>query len=275
MDEFLFEKPLFGKTVEIVLYNVDEILAKEVANKAYDEGLRLSKIFNIYDITSEISKLNRNRKLAVSFEFIELLNIAKEFYLLTNGKYDISLGKLIYQRKNGLAENAHCSFEDIIIKDNIITLNNDDILIDLGSIAKGFIVDKMVEVLINEGVVSGFVNGRGDIRLFGDKEEVIGIQHPREKNRIISNMILTNCSVATSGDYNQYYKNYDTSHIINSLDIVSITVVAPNLTIADAFATAFFVSKNMVLLKKYQDIKVMTIDKNMNIQYYNNFEELI
>ncbi|MGV8086942.1 MAG: FAD:protein FMN transferase [Candidatus Woesearchaeota archaeon] len=275
MDEFVFEKPLFGKNVRIIVYDIEPDLANDIANKAYIEGLRLSKIFNIYDKSSEISLLNKNRKMKVSSEFIELLIIAKEFYVPTNGKYDVSLGKIIHQRKNGLKETAKCSFEDILIESNFINLNNDDVIIDLGSIAKGFIVDKMIEILIKEGVISGLVDGRGDIRIFGEKKEIIGIQHPRDKDKIIANINVTNCAIATSGDYNQYYKTYDTSHIINSLDFSSVTVVAENLTLADGFATAFFVSKSDKLLEKYKDIKVMTISKDLNIKYYNGFEELI
>ncbi len=274
MDEFVFVKPLFGKNVEIIIYDMDEIFALEVATKAYIEGLRLSRIFNVFDKTSEISLLNANRKMRVSDELLEILKIAQEFYYLTNGKYDISLGKRIMQRKNGLKENTECSFRDIIIEDNIITLKNEDVLIDLGSIAKGFIVDKIVEILISEGVVSGLVDGRGDIRVFGDKTEVIGIEHPRDKTKLISSIAINNCAVATSGDYNQYYGTYNNSHILNSLDFASITVVAENLTLADVFATAFFVSNNTDILEKYKHLKMMTIDKSMNIKYYNGFEEL-
>jgi len=275
MSEFVLTKPLFGKTVEIVIYEMDDMLANEVALKAYAEGIRLSKIFNIYDKSSEISILNINRKLTVSKEFIELLTIAGVFYDLTNGKYDVSLGKLILQRKNGQTENANCSFKDVFIEGNNVTLKNSDVLIDLGSIAKGFIVDKMVEILLHEGVISGLVDGRGDIRIFGEKMETIGVQHPRDKDKIITSINVKDSSVATSGDYNQYYGNYNNSHIINSLDLSSITVVASTLTLADAFATAFFVSKNKILLEKYKDVKVMTIDKTMNINHYNGFEELI
>jgi len=275
MDEFSFKKSLFGKAVEIIIYDMEELLAEDVANKAYKEGLRLSNIFNVYDNKSEISLLNKNRKMKVSPEFTQLMKIAREFYELTKGKYDVSLGKLIYQRKNGLTEDANCSFRNIDIDDNFITLNNPDVLIDLGSIAKGFIVDKMAETLENEGVVSGIVEGRGDIRIFGDRIENISIQHPRIKDEIIKTIKVKNCGIATSGDYNQYYGNFNKSHIINSLDLSSVTVVAPTLTLSDAFATAFFVSKDIKLLDKYRDVKMMTIDKNMNITYYNGFEELL
>jgi FAD:protein FMN transferase len=275
MDEYIFSKPLFGKEVEIAIYDMDDDMSEIVASKAYEEGLRLSKIFNLYDEKSELSLLNKNRKMRVSKEFVEVLNIAKEFYELTNGLYDVSLGKQILQRKKGLEENAKCSFKDILIENNFITLKNDDVIIDLGSIAKGYIVDKMVELLEKEGVMTGLVDGRGDIRIFGDIIQNIGIQHPRDKDKTISKITVGECAVATSGDYNQYYGTFEKSHIINSKNFSSITVVCPNLAIADAFATAFFVLESLELVDKYKNVKMMTIDKNLNIKYYNGFEELL
>ena len=275
MDEFIFRKPLFGREVEIAIFDMDDLLSEEVANRAYEEGLRLSKIFNLYDEKSELSLLNKNRKMRVSKELIEVLDIARGFYELTDGRYDVSLGKLIQQRKKGLKETVKCSFKDISVDDNFITLNNDDVIIDLGSIAKGYIVDKMIEMLQNDGVMAGLIDGRGYIRIFGDIIQNIGIQHPRNKDETISKITVGECAIATSGDYNQYYGNFEKSHIINSKDFASITVVGPTLVIADAFATAFFVSDNPKLLERHKDLRVMTIDKNMNIKYYNEFEELL
>jgi thiamine biosynthesis lipoprotein len=174
-----------------------------------------------------------------------------------------------------LKETAQCYFKNIIVDHNFITLNNDDVIIDLGSVAKGYIVERMVKVLENEGVIAGLVDGRGDIRIFGDIIQNIGIQHPRNQDEIISKITVGSCAIATSGDYNQYVGSFEKSHILNGLDIASITVVGQDLAIVDAFATAFFVSKNKKLLEKYKDLKVMTIDKNLNIQYYNGFEELL
>jgi len=90
MDEFVFRKPLFGKDVEIVLYDIDEELALEAAEKAYAEGVRLSRIFNFYDDKSELSLLNKERSRQMPDEFMRLLDIAKEFYILTDGRYDVS-----------------------------------------------------------------------------------------------------------------------------------------------------------------------------------------
>jgi len=278
MVDFIFKKPLFGKEIEIILKDVDEEMARDIAEEAYKEGMRLSKIFNFFDGSSELSRLNKLRTLEVSKELMQVTKIALELSEVTKGKYDISLGRSILDRKEGKElNNYNCSFKDIKIEGNKLTLFHKDVLIDLGSIAKGFIVDKIVEKLISNGVLNGIVNGRGDIRVFGEEEQVIGIQHPREE-RIIKYLTLKNKSVATSGDYKQYNFSFDKSHILNQRDIISITVVADDLMTADVYATVLFVSSQEdreKILNKNKKLSVMTIDKDLNIEYYNKFEEFL
>ena len=93
------KKELFGKEIEVLLPEVDEILAEEIIDEMYLEALRLQKIFNIYDKDSELSRLNKKRKLKVSKELLEVLVFSLKFCKLTKGKYDISIGKNILQRK--------------------------------------------------------------------------------------------------------------------------------------------------------------------------------
>ena len=266
--EYSQKKQLFGGVTEIVLYDIDNAIAQDLVSKAYDEAKRLGKIFSFYDKKSELSLLNKNRKIIASKELLEVIKKAKKY---SNKDYDISLGKTIRQRKLGLKEIKKGSFKDIEISNNKITLKS-DIKLDLGSIAKGYIVDKIADFLKAQGVISGLIDGRGDIVVFG-QEHIINIQHPR-KNAYIGEIKLKNQAVATSGDYNQFIQSYDKSHIINK-DAISVTVVADNLTDADLFATLLMVSDNRThLLDKRIDIKAMVIDTNMQIQYYNGFEDL-
>ena len=64
-------------------------------------GLRLQKIFNFYDSESELSILNAKRRLEVSDDLLKVIKKAIKFSLLTNGRYDISLGKNMLERKTG------------------------------------------------------------------------------------------------------------------------------------------------------------------------------
>ena len=152
MKELLFEKELVGDKITISLYDIDPVLAEPLLEETYKEAKRLEKIFNFYDKGSELSLLNKRRKLKVSNELLEVISKALIYSKLTSGDYDISLGKNFIERKsNKNLTKLSCSYKNIIIDGNEISLNHEDVLIDLGSIAKGYIVDKIIEFLKKRG----------------------------------------------------------------------------------------------------------------------------
>lgn len=273
------KKELFGQEVEIILHDIDRTTGDIIADDAFNKGLRHQKIFNFFDIKSELSSLNTKRTMKVSKELLEVIKIALELSEFTDGQYDISIGKQILQRKsNKTIDKIDCSYKDIEIMKDIVTLKHQDVLIDLSSLAKGHIGDEMVKVLKSGGIMSGLLDARGDIIVFGNNRQKIAIQHPRDKERVIGYISAKNSAIATSGDYNQYHYSYKNTHILNNKDLISVTVIAKDLMTADLFATAFFVAdkaKRDVLIKKDKSIKIMSIDKNMNIKYYNGFENII
>lgn len=271
------KKKLFGAEAEIVLFDVDDMFAKEVVESCYQEALRLHKIFNNYVDNSELSKLNKKRKLRVSDELIEVLDEAIKLCEITNGEFDISWGELFMKRKAGGEEpKLNCSYKDIKIDGNVVSLRHSDVQIDLSSIAKGYIADKMVAVLKSEGVESGYVDARGDVIIFGNFVQEIGIAHPRE-DKLIGYVVGVNLCVATSGDYMQYVDSFDKSHIINSKDIISATFVANSLMIADGFATSFFVSGKDAqkrLLGSFKNVDVLFISKDLSIEMSSGFKKI-
>jgi len=278
-----FDWKLFGGKMYIEIYSSDELIETSILNDimagAQTESLRLQSIFNLYDVNSELSRLNRERKLEVSKEMREVLVLALKLCELTDGMYDITLGQNILQRKSGKElKKVACSYKDVLIKRNVVTLNNPEVIIDLGSIAKGYITDKIAEYLREYGVENGMIDSRGDIRFFGSQENIIEIQHPRIKSDALCKIQLKDKSVATSGDYNQFDKTYEKNHIINSKDLISITVVADALTLADGLATALFVCDKKIrkdLLTEFNNVKVLSVDKSLRVEMFNGFEKLL
>ncbi|MGV8163106.1 MAG: FAD:protein FMN transferase [Candidatus Nanoarchaeia archaeon] len=265
---------LFGSEVEFYL-DADAEMSKLIMDDAYELALKLQKIFNIYDDDSELSQLNRRRTIKASLELIEVLQMALEFCALSNGEYDISKGKQFLQRKNHeTIRSMTCSYKDIIVKETTITLAHEDIWIDLGSIAKGYIAEKISSFFLEQGIETGYIDARGDLKIFGDARE-IGIQHPR-KDELVASIKVKNQGVATSGDYTQYHADPSFSHIINQKDIISATVVANNLAEADVCATLLMVcdAENRDSIMKKIGLPALIIDKNLNIKTYNDFERL-
>lgn len=270
-------KKLMGGNVEFVTYDLPIELAAPIIEECASEAKRLERIFSFYDPDSELSKLNKKRTRKVSNEMLLVIKTALKFSRLTNGNYDISLGKKFAARKSGkpLPE-TRCSYKNIVINGDVITLNHPDVLIDLGSIAKGYITDMIIEHMKKKGVLSGLVDARGDIKIFGKVSEKISIQHPRNEGSV-EPLIIKNTAVATSGDYNQFDKTKDDSHIVGSKDLSSVTVVHPSLMIADALSTTLFVSSALdrkAIIDKHPKAAFLLIDKNDSVQSFNEFKNL-
>ena len=269
----VFRRPLFGKEIVIVAYTPAKDEAMFILEEAYSEALRLQSIFNFYDKKSELSELNRKRKMRVSPELLHVIESALKVSQETGGKYDITLGKAIRARKSGENDiKLNTAYTDVEIDGDTISLKSEDAEIDLGSIAKGYITDKIAEYIWNAGLEDFIIDSRGDILFNGSRKQIVGIEHPREPGKAIAKIVVSDEAVATSGDYNQFYGSYERSHIINSGDVSSVSVIAKTLEEADAYATAAFVldrEGRKKIFEKNKMIKAVVIDKNMNVEKHN------
>lgn len=261
---------LVGGEIEITLYEIDESHAELIFADIEKEGKRLEKIFNFFDKDSELSALNRKRKLKVSDELVFVIKECIPYCKMTHGKYDITKGKQIVERKKGKElSKIGCSYKDIYIQGNVIELKHDDVLIDLGSSAKGYIGDKIAELIKDNGIEDAYIDMRGDIIVVGDHLEKVDIQHPREKGKTIYSLDAVECAVATSGDYMQTYGGG--SHIIGQNDIISATVISKTLLKADIIATCLMVAEKEDL-KAFKDRSYLSIDKDLNIRFSEGFD---
>lgn len=239
------------------------------------------KVFSYYTENSTLDKINKSETetIEISDEFYNILSYCKQIYNKSDSLYDVSIGELtdIWNFDNKIVpshesiENAinNSGFDKVIInKTNIIKPNN--IKINLGSIAKGYIVDKGIDYLISKGAKSGFINAGGDIRFFGNSNQnkTVGIQHPRDRNDIIGKVTLTNQAIVTSGDYERFFevegKRYH--HIIDpktgypAENTISVTIIASTAMEADALSTACFVmppEKAIELIKNTPDTEII------------------
>ncbi|NOZ80623.1 MAG: FAD:protein FMN transferase [DPANN group archaeon] len=270
-------KELFGGKIDFLVYGASQHPVEEVMKDVYREALRLQRIFNIYDPWSELSRLNQARKARVSGELLDVLQKALLFSRKTRGSYDVTLGRIILLRKKGESAEQGCSYEDIRIEGDEVTLTHPDVLVDLGSIAKGYMVDRLAEALQQRGITAFLIDARGDICVKGGQVHVLGIQHPREEQSICS-IRLKDQAVATSGDYHQYVGEFGLSHIVNQKDATSVTVVAPTAEEADVYATALFTTSDeerKSLLDGRPDVRALVVRKDSTLSMLNGFEEII
>jgi len=219
------------------------------------------KLLSYYDDGSLISAVNNSQveKTYIDSTFKEILVKGTYFYQATAGKYDLSIGRLsdiwditkaeIPDEKEIIEALEHTGFDRIIVEGDSIRIPP-GMKLNLGSIAKGYIVDRVIDFLISEGVSDILVNAGGDIRIWGGDGMLIGIQHPqKEHGEIIDKIRIKDQAVVTSGDYERYFEvdGVRYHHILDALtgyparECVSVTAIANDAETADALSTAAFV----------------------------------
>jgi len=288
---------LLGTVVEIQVRDKDRKKAETSIEKAFNEIKRIDELFSTYNEDSPIWKLNHNKDtlITVDPEIFSLMALCDSIYNLSYGSFDVSLNKLITTW--GFDSDDPFMPDDDKLSSALLNSgwNNINLLeensfkrstgteLNFGAIAKGYAVDKAVNVLIKLGINSALVNAGGEIKTIGD-DWVIGIQHPENQNLIIEKVNPGEMSIATSGEYEKYFelngKRYH--HILNPKtgypadSLISVTVLNKSCTIADALATAVFVlgqSKGLRLIERLPETEVMIIDNQMNKIYSSGFEK--
>jgi thiamine biosynthesis lipoprotein len=130
------------------------------------------------------------------------------------------------------------------------------------------------------------VNAGGDLRVGGSKPDgpwSVGIQHPREPEKIMARISVSGTAVATSGDYEKFFihqgKRYH--HILNPKNgfpaerCQSVTVLHKEGTMADALATAIFVlgsQRGYALCQKLDGVECLIVDRNGKAIFTRNLK---
>jgi thiamine biosynthesis lipoprotein len=275
-NEFVLNGQTMGTTYTI---KTDKFIDKQIID---NELIRINKIFSNWDKNSEVEKLNQAKlkdAFSISKELESLFNLADEVYFKTYGYLDIRLGNLIdiwgFGDKNITKKPTNKDIEsnlpsaetsDFIVEDHkVVKFKN--IKFNFSAIAKGYGVDKIIQLLQKNGVKNGLVEIGGEVRTIGKK--TIGIERLNHKPIKI---ILNNQAIATSGDYRNYkvFNDEKFIHILDPItgnpsksDLISVSVIANNTAKADGFATALLAmgkQKAITIIKKYK-LKSVLIDK--------------
>ncbi len=212
---------------------------------------QFEQVFSSYVPTSELSLINQaptNTWLKTSDELSKLLLLSAKINQKTNGFFDIALGNALsnwgFYGRTPQAKPEINGMEFINIKPNLIN-KQQAVLLDLSAIAKGYAIDNLARLLKQQGITNFLIEIGGEIYASGKKSKHQFWQvRVDNTNKTIK---LHNQAIATSGNnYNFVSKNNKKyGHILNPKttqsvndDLLSISVIHPSTTIADAYATA-------------------------------------
>lgn len=236
--------------------------------KAEKEVNKLDSILSTGKSTSEISKLNKNKKQVVSADTMSLIKESVIISKETNGAFNPTIYPLMelwgFTTKNYYVPKDneikpllnHMDIDNIKIDEskNEVSFKDSNMKIDLGAIAKGYTSSKIIDIFKENNIKSGMVTLGGNVQVLGKKPDgslwKVGIQNPIGGDEYLGVLQTSDKAVITSGGYERNFtKNGKIYHHI--LDpsngypanngLTSVTIISSDGTLADALSTSLFV----------------------------------
>lgn len=257
-----------GTVVKITLFDGG---SEEVLDKAFNRIGEIEDLVSVNKEGTELDKLNENsgiRPVKLSDTSYDIINRGLYYTKLSKGGYDLTIGPLVKLWSIGLPEAKVPTQEEINqaiskIDYTKVEINPDTkevfltekgMSIDLGSIAKGYATDEVVDILKTEGVKSAIIDLGGNIYALGLKEGNknwnIGIQNPfDDRGSAIGSLQVSDKTVVTSGVYERYIEKDGIKyhHILNPItgypydtEIQGVSIIADKSIDGDALSTLIF-----------------------------------
>ena len=260
-----------GTVFTVAAYGRDRTFLSEVMEQVFDEVDRLDEQMSNYKPGSELSVINREAArhlIVVEPGLFHLLQICIQRSEATDGAFDVTVGPLMkawgfFRGRGRLPTQPEISeiltrvgyhHLELDAEHRTIRFDEPGIEIDLGGIAKGYAVDRAVDILRANGITSALVSsGTSSIYALGSPPGTLGwkitLRDPYDAHKPADVIHLQNYSLSTSGSYERFFeidgKNY--CHIMNPhtgwpvQGVLSAAVLAATGTDTDGRSAGCFV----------------------------------
>lgn len=204
-------RPLLGTFVEISVPDTAEKEADAVIDEAFEAITKVHRLMSFHEVDSDVSRLNREasvRPVSVHPWTLKVLKTAIELHDCSSGAFDMSIAPVLQELGLLPGHGGGGSVPSIeapsgnafeVLPHNQIRFRHPDIRIDLGGIAKGFAVDRAIEILQGRGIEGGVVNAGGDLAAFGPISHQVCIRNPNDPNGSMCPVRLSNEALASTG----------------------------------------------------------------------------
>ena len=264
----------------------------------YDSYHKLTDAFDSYDGIVNVyylnNNLNNNESIEIDTRLDNIIKTGIDFYDTTDGLFNVAAGNLTIKWKEFIDScdklpnmeelNVNTNINDIKLDGNNYSKSN-DIKLDLGGIAKGYVTELVGRYLEENDIYSYIINAGGNVmvgKAYNKDTFLVGITNPDNKDDMFTKVKVNNLSIVTSGSYQRYCTldgvNYN--HIINPITkypsnyMKSVTVISKSSMIADIYSTYLFllpVEDGLKIVNNTPDIEaIWYIDKD-NIVRSDNF----
>lgn len=253
-------------------YNITYRSSDDLSDGLAGVFARINRSLSTFDEQSTISRINRNEADVVcDSDFVRVFDVAQRVYEASSGAFDITVAPLVNlwgfgydpsdTRSDAMVDSvrAFVGFDKVLMRDGVVSKLDSRLKLDASAIAKGYGCDEVARYLEANGATDYLVEIGGELALRGVNPRGgmwhVGINKAvddsTQRNNEIQHVVaLTDCGVATSGNYRQFYvtKERRVSHTIDprtgypaDSNVLSATVVAKDCMVADAYATAMMV----------------------------------
>jgi len=290
------EEAIMGTRIAVELWAADRAQGEALITRVMNEMHRVDALMSTYKSTSQVSLINERaarEPVKVDPDLFGLLRTALDYSRLTEGAFDItyaSVGYLYDYRRHIKPDDAAIAAALPAVDYRHVVLDPDSgsvrftqpgVRIDLGGIAKGWAVDRGIELLQVAGVERAFVTAGGDTRIIGDRfgqPWMVGIRDPREGEKVAVRIPLADAALSTSGDYERFFEadGIRYHHILSpstgrpASAVRSVTIIGPTATRTDGLSKTIFVlgiERGMQVLDRAGDVDAIAIDKDGKIYY--------
>ena len=302
--EYSSERFIMDTIVSIKVFSEDKDRAEGAIRSAFDEFNRLAVLSDRFPEKgtpafdkSDVCKINDNagiRPVKVDDDVFTMIELSKKYNEISEGAFDITIGPLADlwgfggdnqevpsdAKIRALLPLVGSDKVEIDPQEKTVYLKKEDMLIDLGAVAKGYAAEKAAEVLADKGISRAVVNAGGNICALGGKTDskpwVIGIQDPLDASSLVGTVEVKDEAAVTSGDYQRFFEveGVKYHHILDpstgkpARASIGVTVINQSSAVADILSTALFVAgpeKGLKLAEELGNTDVLYITKDKTI----------
>ena len=282
-------------------YGITYIAHQPVEKATVDSILKVIDLsMSTYIDNSLITKINKGEHLPIDPHFEKVLSASMDIYSESEGVFDPSIGQLINAWGFGKKENhipptqkqidsllALTGMDKVHVattpEGTFVEKDNPNIQLNFNAIAQGYTSDVIADYFLSKQITNFIVEVGGEIVIHGrntlkGKSWTIGIDNPLQKpdedREIVATVELTDCGLATSGNYRKLWTDSLTGqkyvHTINPKtgrpqpsNLLSATVIAPSAMLADGYATTLMalggIEKAKDFLAQHKELKAVLL----------------
>ncbi len=310
---------LFDTVTVFTSYADSQETFDRYADILYDEMLYYHQLYDIYQEYEGVSNLmtvNRHagaEPVKVDEKLLALLEKGIELYDLTGGSVNIAMGSVLSvwheYREAGLRDPEHAQLPPMELlreaaehtdirkmridrENSTICLEDPQMSLDVGAIAKGFAAEMVCKRLEEEGMDSGMLNVGGNVRTVGTKPGgeswMVGIRNPLEDSgeAYLHRIGLIDMSLVTSGSDQRFYEvdGVRYHHIIHPETLMpwdryaSVSILCADSGLADGLSTAIFnmeYEDGLELIESLDGVEALWIYPDGTESYSTGFENII